>query len=54
MRPDLMLEQGETPKVVQEVLGHSRITHTIDTYPHVSPNVQKEAFGRLGKRLGES
>jgi integrase len=57
-RPDLrhtfatlMLEQGENPKVVQEVLGHSRITHTMDTYSHVSPNIQKEAFGRLGKRL---
>ncbi len=46
-----MLEQGENPKVVQEVLGHSRITHTMDTYSHVSPNIQKEAFGRLGKRL---
>ena len=50
----LMLEQGENPKVVQEVLGHSRITHTMDTYSHVSPNIQKEAFGRLGKRLGGS
>jgi len=46
-----MLEQGENPKVVQEVLGHSRITHTMDTYSHVSPNIQKEAFGRQGKRL---
>jgi integrase len=46
----LMLEQGENPKVVQE-LGHPSITHTMDTYSHVSPNIQKEAFGRLGKRL---
>ena len=47
----LMLKQGENPKVVQEVLGHSRITHTMDTYSHVSPSIQREAFGRLGKRL---
>jgi integrase len=46
-----MLEQGENPKVVQEVLGHSRITYPMDTYSHVSPNIQKEAVGRLGKRL---
>ncbi len=46
-----MLEQGENPKVVQEVLGHSRIIYPMDTYSHVSPNIQKEAFGRLGKRL---
>jgi hypothetical protein len=38
-----MLEQGENPKVVQEVLGHSRITYTMDTYSHVSLNIQKEA-----------
>ncbi len=47
----LMLEQGENPKVVQEALGHSRIAHTMDTYSHVSPNIQREAFGRLGNRL---
>jgi integrase len=47
----LMLEQGENPKVVQEILGHSQITHTMDTYSHVTPNMQGAAFGRLGKRL---
>jgi integrase len=47
----LMLEQGENPKVVQDALGHSRITHTMDTYSHVSPNIQREAFGRLGERI---
>lgn len=41
----LMLEQGENPKVVQEILGHSQITHTMDTYSHVTPNMQREAFG---------
>jgi integrase len=50
----LMLEQGENPKVVQEALGHSRIAHTMDTYSHVSPNIQREAFGRLGNRLKET
>jgi integrase len=47
----LMLEQGENPKVVQEILGHSQITHTMDTYSHVTPNMQREAFTRLGQRL---
>ena len=47
----LMLEQGENPKVVQEILGHSQITHTMDTYSHVTPNMQREAFARLGQRL---
>ena len=47
----LMLEQGENPKVVQEILGHSQITHTMDTYSHVTPNMQGAAFSRLGERL---
>jgi integrase len=46
-----MLEQGENPKIVQEILGHSQITHTMDTYSHVTPNMQREAFSRLNKRL---
>ena len=46
-----MLEQGENPKIVQEILGHSQITHTMDTYSHVTPNMQRQAFARLGKRL---
>ena len=50
----LMLEQGENSKVVQEALGHSRIAHTMDTYSHVSPNIQREAFGRLDDRLNET
>src|SRR5215207_1253181 len=50
----LMLEQGENPKVVQEILGHSQITHTMDTYSHVTPNMQGAAFGRLGERLQRS
>ena len=47
----LMLEQGENPKVVQEIFGHSQITHTMDTYSHVTLNMQGVAFDRLGERL---
>ena len=39
---------------VQEILGHSQITHTMDTYSHVTPNMQRAAFGRLGERLQRS
>ena len=45
------LASGERPKVIQEILEHSSIKTTMDTCSHVSPNIQKEAFGRLGKRL---
>lgn len=45
------LATGERPKVVQEILGHSSIKTTMDTYSHVSPDIKKAAFARLGKRL---
>jgi integrase len=47
----LMLEQGDNPKVVQEILGHSSISQTMNTYSHVSPTIQRAAFSRLAQRL---
>jgi integrase len=47
----LMFEQGENPKVVQEILGHSSISQTMNTYSHVSPTIQRAAFSRLAQRL---
>ena len=35
------------PKVVQELLGHSQISLTLDTYSHVLPGVQDEVAGRM-------
>ena len=39
------------PKIVQELLGHSQITLTLDTYSHVLPSLQGEALDRLGALL---
>jgi integrase len=39
----LLLTKGVHPKIVQEMLGHSSITITLDTYSHVLPNMQEEA-----------
>ncbi len=39
----LLLSQGINPKVIQEMLGHSSITLTLDTYSHVLPTMQREA-----------
>lgn len=44
----LLLQQGVHPKVVQERLGHSSITMTLDRYSHVIPSMQKEAAQSLG------
>jgi integrase len=39
----LLLTKGVHPKVVQELLGHSSISVTLDTYSHVLPNMQGPA-----------
>jgi site-specific recombinase XerD len=38
-----MLKQGTHPKIVQESLGHSSISVTLDTYSHVAPGLQEAA-----------
>ncbi len=47
----LMLTQGEHPKVVQEMLGHSNVALTLNTYSHVLPSMQESAASRLDDRL---
>jgi integrase len=48
----LLLAQGVHPKVVQELLGHSSISLTLDTYSHTVPDLQAEAAARLERLLG--
>ena len=43
----LMLQQDVHPKVVQERLGHSEISLTLNTYSHVLPDMQEEAAEAL-------
>ena len=43
----LLLTQGVNPKVVQERLGHSQISMTLDTYSHVVPSLQRDAARRI-------
>jgi len=43
----LMLKQGIHPKIVQERLGHSTISITLDTYSHVAPGLQEAAAKRF-------
>ncbi len=43
----LMLQQEINPKVVQERLGHSDISLTLNTYSHVLPSMQEEAAQKM-------
>jgi integrase len=45
----LQLEWGTHPKVVQEMLGHSTISITLDLYSHVAPAMHQEAAKRFGR-----
>jgi integrase len=47
----LLLAGGEHPKIVQELLGHSAISMTLDTYSHATPTMQRQAVDRLGAML---
>jgi integrase len=47
----LWLESGENPKVLQEILGHSRIDVTLNVYSHVLPHIQHDAMDRFGRRF---
>lgn len=43
----LMLQEGIHPKVVQERLGHSDISMTLNVYSHVLPSMQEDAAEKL-------
>lgn len=49
----LLLSMGIHPKVVQEILGHSEISMTMDIYSHVLPTMQKDAMERLNQAFYE-
>jgi integrase len=48
----LLLAQNVHPRVVMEILGHSGIAITRDTYSHVLPELQREAADRMDQALG--
>jgi integrase len=43
----LLLSQGVHPRVVMELLGHSTIALTMNTYSHVIPQLEREAADRM-------
>jgi integrase len=47
----VMLLQGVHPKVVQERLGHSKMSTTMDLYSHVMPSMQKDAVKKFDLAL---
>lgn len=49
----LLLASGEHPRTVMELLGHSQIGLTMNTYSHVMPALKREAMDRLSQLLSD-
>ena len=49
----IQLLAGTNPKIVQEALGHSQISLTLDTYSHVIPSLQHEAAEKMNELFSE-
>jgi len=47
----LLLTAGQHPKLVQELLGHSQITLTLDTYSHAVPTLHDQVAGAMEQLL---
>ena len=50
----MLLSMGVPAKVVQELLGHSNISVTMDVYSHVLPSMQKDAMEKMDGFLDSS
>lgn len=48
----VLLAQGVHPKLVQEQLGHSQISLTLDTYSHVIPEMKREVAAKMDALFG--
>lgn len=47
----LLLAKGVPPRVVMQMLGHSTIRLTMDTYSHVIPELQQDAAEQMNEML---
>lgn len=50
----MLLAAGTHPKVVQERIGHSSVSITLDTYSHLVPSMQREAAEKLDRMFAPS
>jgi integrase len=49
----LLLVQGVPPRVVIDVLGHSQISMTMNTYPHVIPELRRTAADKMDDLIND-
>lgn len=49
----LLLVQGVSPRVVMDLLGHSQIGLTMNTYSHVIPDLRRDAAQRMEELIND-
>ncbi len=49
----MLLMMGVHPKIVQEILGHSDISMTLNIYSHVLPTIQESAIDKLNQAFAK-
>lgn len=49
----MLLKANIHPKIVSKRLGHSSISITLDTYTHVSTDIEKNALQSVNNKLSE-
>lgn len=47
----ILLEANEDPKTIQELLGHAKVSTTLDLYCHSSINMKQQSISKLGGLL---
>ena len=48
----LLLAQGVSARYITELLGHSQVSFTLQTYAHILPEVQKAVANKMDEILG--
>ena len=47
----LLLAQGVAPRTIMEILGHSQVSLTLNTYSHVLPGLKRDAARKMDAAL---
>lgn len=47
----LLLAQGVSPRYISDLLGHSQVSFTMQTYAHVLPHVQRDVADKMNEIL---
>ena len=48
----MLLAQGVSPKMIADLLGHSRIGITMDLYSHILPAMRRDTADAMDQILG--